>query len=233
MHMSEESGNGSVRRTTRKSVEPQMPKPVQARRSATPKTPANISPEAQPKAVESKLASTIRPIVVPELQKSHVEATTVNITQGGAGEVEAETVTLTKGGIAAASAEDISVTQGGIGRAEADDIAVRVGGIGFARGERISVELGAVGLAIGSDVSVTQGYARTVLARNVVIRQGGARTIVAGNVSLDDKSRSFIVIARKVEGEIRTVLDWRGAVAIGAGLALAAGLLRLGKRKRE
>ncbi len=233
--MSEESGNGTVRRTLRKAAEPGVPKPVRARRSATAttKAPAALPSETRSMAREPKPAATPHAIVVPEPQGRRIEATTVNITQGGAGEVEAESVTVAKGGIAAASAEDITVTQGGIGRAEADDIAVRMGAIGCARGERISVELGAIGVAIGGDVSVTQGFARTVLARNVVVHQGGARTIVAGNVTLEGKSSTIILVARKVEGDVRTVLDWRGALAVGAGLALAAGLLRLGKRSRE
>ena len=235
--MSEESGNGTVRPTTRKAAEPEAPKPVRTRRSAIAKAPAKapaaLSPETQPIAVEPKPASTPHAIVVPEPRGRRVEATTVNITQGGAGEVEAESVTVAKGGIAAASAEDITVTQGGIGRAEADDIAVRMGAIGFARGERISVELGAIGVAIGSDVSVTQGFARTVVARNAVVHQGGARTIVAGNVTLEGRSNTVLLVARKVEGDVRTLLDWRGALAVGAGLAIAAGLLRLGKRSRD
>ena len=231
--MSEESGNRVAKRTTRKTAEPNAPKVVRARRSATVKASAALPPETQPIAVEPEAAPTPHAIVAPESHGQRVEATTVTITQGGVGEVEAETVNVTKGGIAAASAEDITVTQGGIGRAEADDIAVRVGGIGFARGERISVELGAIGVAMGSDVSLTQGYARTVLARNVVVHHCGVRTIVAGNVTLEGKSRSLILLARKVEGDVRTVLDWRGALALGAGLAVAAGLLRLGKRTRE
>jgi hypothetical protein len=233
--MSEESGNGTVRRTTRKAAEPGAPKPVRARRSATATTKASAALPlgTQAIAVEPKSEATPHAIVVPEPQGRRVEATTVNITQGGAGEVEAESVTVAKGGIAAASAEDITVIQGGIGRAEADDIAVRMGAIGCARAERISVELGAIGVAIGSDVSVTQGFARTVLARNAVVHQGGARTIVAGNVTLEGRSSTIILVARKVEGDVRTVLDWRGALAVGAGLALAAGLLRLGKRSKE
>jgi len=231
--MSEESGNGTAKRASRKAAEPELPKTIRARRSGAAKSPAALPPRTRPIVVDGTPDSTSQPILAADAQPSRVEARTVHITQGGAGEVEAETVTVTRGGIAAASAEDITVSNGGIGRAEADDIAVRIGGIGFAKGERISVELGAVGVALGSDVSITQGYARTVLARNAVIHTGGARTIVAGNVSLEGKSRIFILLARKVEGDVKTILDWRGALALGAGLAVAAGLLRLGKRRRD
>jgi hypothetical protein len=93
------------------------------------------------------------------------------------------------------------------------------------------MELGAVGLAIGRDVSVTQSYARTILARDVRISQGGAQSIVAANVTLEKQSGTFILLARKVEGDVRTVLDWRGALAIGAVLAI--GVRILARRKHR
>ena len=102
--------------------------------------------------------------------------------------------------------------------------------MGVAHGERVSVELGAVGLAVAGEVELKQSYARAVLARDVHIRQGGAQTIVAGNVTLEKQSGTFILIARRVEGDVRTVLDWRGALAIGAALALGVGLLARRKR---
>src|SRR5664280_1214134 len=109
IEMSEESGNGTVRPTTRKAAEPEAPKPVRTRRSATAKAPAKapaaLSPETQPIAVEPKPAPPRRATGAPEPYDRRVAATTVNITQGGAGEVEAESVTVARGCIAAASAD--------------------------------------------------------------------------------------------------------------------------------
>src|ERR1035437_9061545 len=108
IEMSEESGNGTVRPTTPKAAEPEAPKPVRTRRSATAKAaakaPAALSPETQSIAVEPKPASTPHAIVVPEPRGGRVEATTVNITQGGAGEVEPESVTVAKGAAKAPAA---------------------------------------------------------------------------------------------------------------------------------
>jgi hypothetical protein len=36
-----------------------------------------------------------------------------------------------------------------------------------------------------------------------------------------------------VEGEIRTLLDWRGALALGAALGLVLGLVRRGSAQRR
>ena len=160
-----------------------------------------------------------------------VRAETVNLSQGGVAEVEADSVNVRQGGIGAASAEDITVNMGGIGRAEATDIAVRLSGVGIAHGEHVSVELGAAGLVVGGDVTLTQGYARTIFAREVTIEKGGAGTVVAGTVKLGRPSGTVLLLARRVEGDVRTLLDWRGAVAIGAALAL--GVAVLGRRKRD
>jgi hypothetical protein len=168
----------------------------------------------------------IAPSVIKEagVQAGRIEATSVTINQGGAGEVEAGSISVHQGGIGAASAEDITVSMGGIGRAQADDIAVRMGAVGIARGDRVSTELGSIGLAVAREVSVTQGYARTVLARDVRISQGA-------NVTFEKQSGTFVLVARRVNGQVRTVLDWRGALAFGAAVGIAVGLLA--RRKRD
>jgi hypothetical protein len=47
---------------------------------------------------------------------------------------------------------------------------------------------------------------------------------------MERQSGAFVVLARKVEGNVRTVLDWRGALALGAALAVGIGLLARRKR---
>ena len=150
----------------------------------------------------------------------------VEIIEGGARDVRAETLSIQQGGVNMAEARQIDIRQGGIGRARADDIAVTQGAIGMARGERVSVDMGAVGLAVGNEVRVTQGFAQSVLAREVRIEQGGARAVVAGRVAFERNSGVLMLFAGKVEGNVRTVLDWRGALVFGAAFGLVAGLVR-------
>jgi hypothetical protein len=89
----------------------------------------------------------------------------------------------------------------------------------------VSSEMGYVGFAVGREVSVAQGYARSVLARDVEIRYGGAGSIVASNVRFEAQSGAFMVLARRVDGNVRTVLDWRGALVAAAVLGVTIGLL--------
>jgi len=55
-------------------------------------------------------------------------------------------------------------------------------------------------------------------------------SVVAANVTFKDQACACIVVARKVDGNLRVALDWRGALAIGAGLIIGAAIIRGRKR---
>lgn len=141
-------------------------------------------------------------------------------------DVSAETVVIRQAGAQAVNATNVDLVQGGIGRARATDIAVSQGGIGAARGDRVSVEIGAIGVAMGGEVRLTQGAAGAVLAREARVEQAVVRTLVANEVTVERTTGVLVLIARRVEGDVRTVLDWRGALAFGAAFGALVGLLR-------
>jgi hypothetical protein len=86
--------------------------------------------------------------------------------------------------------------------------------------------MGGAAVVVGGEVRVSQGFARSVLARDVRIEQGGARTVIASRATFERNSGTFVLIAGKVDGNVRTILDWRGALAFGAAFGLVAGLVR-------
>ena len=141
------------------------------------------------------------------------------------GDVESA-VSLTASGAAVVNARTVEVSRGGIGRVRAVDVAVSQGGIGLAQGERVSVEMGGIGAAIGAEVRVTQGAVNAIVARDVRIEQAGVRTMIANNVHVERTTGVFVMIARHVEGDVRTLLDWRGAVAFGAAFGLVVSFFR-------
>ena len=140
--------------------------------------------------------------------------------------VEAESIHISQGGISEAVATNVTVTQGGIGRVRATDVAVSRGGGGVARADRLSVEFGGIGAAMTNDFHLSQGVARTVLARDAHVEQSFVRSIVANRVTMGRQSGAGFVVARTVEGEVRTLLDWRGALAFGAAFGILVGLFR-------
>ena len=140
---------------------------------------------------------------------------------------------LERGGIAEASADTVEVRMGGIGALDADEVFVQWGGIGAARAKRVEVEFGSLGAAMAGELRVTQGFAGTVVAREATIEQGIVRTLFAQRVEVKRPSAVLVMIAQHVSGEIRPLLDWRGALAFGAAFSLVSGLVRAGRTRRN
>lgn len=128
-------------------------------------------------------------------------------------------------------ADAVEVHQGAIGRVDATDVAVTQGAIGAARADRVSVEMGVLGAALGGEVSVSQGAVGTILAREVRVEQAFVRTLVAQEVSIHRPSAVVFLVAQKVSGEVKVLLDWRGALAFGAAFGILSALVGRGRRK--
>ena len=73
---------------------------------------------------------------------------------------------------------------------------------------------------------MTQGGVYTVLAREVHLEQTIVRTVIANEVKADRTTGVLVLIARRVEGDVKTILDWRGALAFGAAFGIVSALLR-------
>jgi hypothetical protein len=215
-----------------------QPKVVRAHAKTSGRAPRSRSKASTPPATKPALkavmlgpATAIVPALEADVDDTTVRADRVEISQGGADRVEATTVSITQGGIGTADARTIDVRQGGIGRASATDIAVSQGGIGFAQGERVTLEMGAIGVAIGDEVRVTQSTAGYVAARgDATVDQSLVSTLIADGVTFRQPSAVLVLIARQVDGTVRPLLDWRGALAAGAVAGILIGLLRRGRR---
>ena len=131
-----------------------------------------------------------------------------------------------RGGIGQATAGSVEVHVGGIGALEASDVFVEWGGVGAARADTLSVEFGSVGASLAGEMRLTQGFAGAVAAREATIEQGLVRTLIAQQVTINRPTGVLVMIAQRVSGDVRPVLDWRGALAAGAAFAVVSVLLR-------
>jgi hypothetical protein len=51
-------------------------------------------------------------------------------------------------------------------------------------------------------------------------------------VTISRPSAVLVMIALKVTGEVRPLLDWRGALAAGAAVALVSGVFKVLRQRR-
>jgi hypothetical protein len=188
--------------------------------------PTVVRPNAR---TSSRATAPKRPAAAVAVAKPSLSGDVV--TTGAPVDGDDDVKSLRGAGASIVNARNVDVHQGGIGRVEAVDVAVSQGGIGFARGDRVSVEMGGIGAALGGDVRVTQGGVNMILARDVTVEQAGVRTMIANNIHVERTTGVFVMIARHVEGDVRTLLDWRGAAAFGAAFGVVVSLLR--RRRRD
>lgn len=121
----------------------------------------------------------------------------VDITNGGARDIDATNVSITQGGARDIDAKTVTVNQGGVGRIQAEEVSVSQGGIGLARADHLTIQEG-----------------------------GNAFAVMADKATLDPETSVFLLVAGSTSGDVRPVLDWRAALAIGAGFAVALSTLR-------
>ena len=150
----------------------------------------------------------------------------LDVTDGGLDVVRAVRVNVTRGGIDQVEAKQVDVRQGGISRVQATDVAVSMGGIAIARADRMSAEMSGVGVALAGDARISQSFVRALFAREVKIDQGAVWNLAAGKVRFERPSIVGVVIAGRVEGNVKPLLDWRGALALAGVLGLVVAIVR-------
>ena len=143
------------------------------------------------------------------------------------------TLRVERGGIGDATADNVEVRLGGIGALRAEDVFVQWGGIGATRADTASVEFGSIGAALAGEARVSQGYAGLIVAREATVEQALVRTMIAQRVTINRPSAVLVLIAQRVDGSVRPLLDWRGALAAGAGVAAVTVLARVAGEVRD
>lgn len=114
-------------------------------------------------------------------------------------------------------AERVEIRQGGAARIEAQSVSLFQGGA-----SRVSA----------SDVSITQGGAAMVRTGVLRLESGASAMAVAANrAELRDGSRVMILLARQVNGSVRPIIDWRGALALVTGFLVVRRLLAAARRR--
>ena len=62
---------------------------------------------------------------------------------------------------------------------------------------------------------------------NLTLGSGAsAFAVVADQATVEEGSNAFLVVSQTLNGDVRPTIDWRGALAFGAGLGLVLSILR-------
>ena len=123
----------------------------------------------------------------------------------------ADMVTISQGGAETVTAREVEIQQGGAVFVTTGELRVAQGGVLAVRAESASLEQGGIGIAVADNLTLTDAGAGVVVGRHI--------TAI--------RSRSLVLLAQSVGGEVETVLDTRGALLAGLGAGAVVGLALL------
>jgi hypothetical protein len=122
-------------------------------------------------------------------------------------------------------ADEVELQNSAAGNVKAKTIGGNMMLLGVVKADEVSVASGGVGYAQSGKISMS-GYAGAVVAGSAEIHNGMAGFVAGREVHVNE-SRTGILLARTVNGDISTVLDTRGALIAGLTGGLFAGLMLL------
>jgi hypothetical protein len=117
--------------------------------------------------------------------------------------------------------------KGAIGGVQASNVTARLAAVGGIAANHALVEQGMVSGIAAREATVRQGIVRGLIAQDARVEQAVVRSVVAYNVHTGRSTAILLAVARRIDGEARILLDWRGGLAFGLGLGAVLAVLRL------
>jgi len=145
---------------------------------------------------------------ISQAEVANVHADSVQMHQSDADMIEAEEVKMKQSAAANVKAGKISMQQSALAYVDAEEVVAQESGLGFAQAGKLSVS----------------GYTGAVVAGSADVHHGLAGFVAGREVSVSE-SRTGILLARTVYGDVNTVLDTRGALIAGLTAGLFSGLM--------
>jgi hypothetical protein len=108
----------------------------------------------------------------------------------------------------------------------AGEVSVRASVVRSVSGGEIEIEQSAVQQAHGDEVEVEQSAVLQLSGTHVDVDDSVVGAVIARKVEARNV-RTVFLVASQFKGDVRTVFDWKSAVAIGVGIVLTRRLLKL------
>ena len=148
-----------------------------------------------------------------------------NISHSDVQSVRAELVRMHQADAESITAEEVEMQNSAAGSLKAVNVTGRMVLAGVVNAEEISIGEGAVGYVQAQKASIS-GYTGAVVAGSADVRNSLVGYVAGTDVHVEG-SRTGILIARNVNGNVTTLLDTRSALIAGLVGGLFAGIMLL------
>ena len=161
-------------------------------------------------AEESNLPEQSQVANLSQVTVETVKAELVRMHQSSAGEIQGEDVELNMSAAASVNSASVSATSSAIAALQSVEVTTQNSLVGAAQAERMSLS-GVAGFLLAGSVDLHHAHVG----------------LLAGREIRAEKIDSFILLSPKVEGNVTTVMDTRGALIAGLVGGLFAGIMLL------
>ncbi len=156
---------------------------------------------------------------------------TLELTKGEAQVIEGEFVNVKQSTVRAVEGGHIELQQVGALTIDGEKIDVTQGAAFVLRGNELSLNQSISCISVSNNTSLNFSFSPISMTKNNTDVNKSAVGIMVSKEIKSENTSSLITIARKVEGNVTTLLDWRSALALGAVLGGVLGLVKLFIRK--
>lgn len=122
--------------------------------------------------------------------------------------------------IAHLDAEALSLEASAVRAAQAHAIIAQTSTFGSAKAETLEAQLSAVGVVQARQATLRNVGAGLVQARQLAASGSWLNFVQGVEVSLHGRTLVGLLMARRVSGDVRVLIDWRGAAILGLMLGL-------------
>jgi hypothetical protein len=128
-------------------------------------------------------------------------------------------------------AETLSLEQSTVQSVQAETVVAHLSPIGRAQTEHVDAQASAIGMAQSQDIHLRGGILGMGQAAQATISRSVAGVVQANQAQLDDGAIIGVLLAGRVDGNVRPILDLRGVLVLGLVIGLVLKLARPNAKK--
>ncbi len=147
------------------------------------------------------------------------------------GVIEAEFVNIRQSSVNAVEGGHIEMQQVGALSIDGEKVEVTQGAAGIVRGKNVSLNQSISAVTAGDSTLLNFSFSPIVISKKEAVANKSAAGIMAALNVRTENSASLLMLANRVEGNVTTLLDWRGALALGAVFGGVLGLFSLFRKR--
>ena len=163
----------------------------------------------------------IEPEELPEFDSPQV----TNVSHADVQSVRAQLVRMHQADAETITAEEIEMQQSAAGNIKANQVSTSQSALAMVEAGEVLVQNGIIGYIQAENASVS-GYTGAVVAGSANIRQSMVGYVAGTDVHVEE-SRTVLLLARNLNGNVTTLMDTRSALIAGLVGGLFAGIMLL------